>query len=133
MITLDGSVTEKSTKCFFVTLKDSTNVIIPTSLKWTLVDPLGAIVNSQEQEEIPLVDLGAALDEDGQASTRIVLSGDDLELTAAEEVSRRVARDGAFRYLVIEATYDGDCGNDLPFTEAIKFAVENLPYITGTP
>ena len=131
MITLDVSINEKSTKCFFVTLKDSANVIIPTSLKWTLVDPLWAIVNLREQIVVPVGELGAGLDEEGQASTVIVLSGDDLALTALEEASRRVERDGAFRYLVIEATYDGDCGNDLPFNEAIKFTVENLPYITG--
>ena len=130
MIKIEQKAYEKSTICLYVTLLDiDKTAVTPKTMLWTLVDKNDDIMNAREQVTVPVGNLGAVQDSEGRVSTRIVLSGDDLLITEAEETNNTVSRDGALRRLVIEATYDGTCGNDLPVTGAGEFVVINLPYI----
>lgn len=87
------------------------NKIVPVTLKWTLSDNNGNVVNSRD-------DVTVVTPTD---SNNIVLSGDDLQ----------ILDDGATetRIFSVRGTYDSqDFGNDLPFTGSIRFEVKNLIY-----
>jgi hypothetical protein len=79
--------------------------VTPTSVHWTLVNGLGAIVNARENVSATPA-----------ASVPVVLSGDDLRFS-----------DGPDRHLLVEAVYDSAVyGNDLPLREEIRFKVIDL-------
>ena len=138
MIEIEEKAGENGTKCFFIILKDedNENILTPVSMLYTLVDSDENVINNVEQAVVDPAELGATtitVDGTAKASTKIVLSGDDLQITADEHNNRRVQRAGyVLRDLVIEATYDGVCGNGLPKNEYIRFPIENIPYI-GKP
>ena len=75
--------------------EDENNENVKT-LKWTLSDAFGNIINNRDGEEI----INPSLVE------TIVLSGDDLAIFGDNDLLKRV--------LTIQATYDSDLGNDLP-------------------
>jgi hypothetical protein len=81
--------------------------VVPDSATWTLSDEEGNIVNSRN--EITITGLATSKD--------IVLSGDDLALTAALHGNTRV--------FLIEGTYTSTLGV-LPLKEQAKFDIENL-------
>ena len=125
MIRFAERINEKSTKCFFVVLRDQLtgDAVTPTSLKWTLVDENENVINDREQIVIASENLGTATDDYGNAATIITLSGNDFGVYESE------TGEYVTRHLVIEGTYDGACGDDLPVTEYIEFEVANIPYL----
>lgn len=115
MIQIQEQAKEESTYVFVVTLTDEVgDVVVPASLKWTLTDRAGAVVNEREQVDF------AGL----SAENKIVLSGDDLQILPAEE-----SRKTADRRFIIEATYDSTLGSGLPVTGVAAFKVVNFVYI----
>ncbi len=100
--------TEKSTFIIGAAFTDEDgSATIPVTIKWSLVDEAGAIINSRE-------DVAVA---SPAASINIVLSGDDLALATAETTQRR---------LLIEATYSSSAGTGLPLNDECIFYIENL-------
>ena len=125
MIKLTEPINEKSTRCFYIVLRDQMtgNAVTPTALLWTLVDTDEAVINLREQVVVDPGDLGASTDSYGNIATVITVSGDDLGIKATETDALIT------RHLVLEGTYDGACANDLPITDYVEFQIENIPYI----
>ena len=101
-------VLERSTLALVASFRDENGELItPSIITWSLTDGDGNIVNSRADESASPANTIA-----------IVLSGDDLAMTAGDDGRRQV---------VIRATYDGDLGDDLPITGMIEFTVRNVP------
>jgi len=83
----------------------------PDSIIWHLTDDNGTIINSLEDQSV---------DPPAEA-VDIVLSGDDLQITASEASEKTVKR-----RLVVEAVIDSDMGDNLPLTGEGVFYVDNL-------
>ena len=110
-----GTANEKGTciiTCAFAT--DDGTAVTPKTLKWTLVDNLGNVINEREQVEVS--SLSTSID--------IVLSGDDLSATGSENTKYFK------RFLIVEATYNSTSGSDLPLKDEVLFQIKNLKYIT---
>jgi hypothetical protein len=98
---------DKSTYIIIVSFtNEQKEAVTPKSVKWTLTDSAGNIINSRsEQVETPASSVG------------IVLFGLDLEH----------AGDGLPRVVTVKAIYDSvTYGNDLPIKGAIEFLIDNL-------
>ena len=105
-VKLTTKAVDKSTYVVNCAFKDEDgSAVVPNTLKWTLTDDSGTVINSREDVEVGVP----------AASYDIVLSGDDLKYS-----------DGRHRILTIEATYDSDAGDGLPLKESAKFMVDDL-------
>lgn len=105
--TLTTHAVEESTFIITASFTDEDgNAVTPSTLKWTLTDDAGNVINSREDVSIAPA-----------SSVDIVLSGDDLALSGYGP---------AFRILTIEGTYSSDAGSDLPLKDSVKFVVDNL-------
>lgn len=83
------------------------NFITPNEgLSWTLKDEDGVVVNSRLN--VPLTP---------SVTSTITLKGDDLALSADYPEKR---------YVIIEGTYDGVGGVNLPIRDGVVFQIENL-------
>jgi len=79
------------------------------TVTWSLKDTFGNIINNRDQEVISEA-----------SSVQVVLSGDDLALQDGETgntIKRRFQ---------IEAVFNTDLGNNLPFKDACQFNIRNL-------
>jgi len=109
-----GTANEKGTiviSCAF--FDESGNSVVPTEIKWTLIDKDSVVINNLEQVVFSTP----------AASVDIVLSGDDLAMQDGE--TERYAR----RFFVLEAKYDSSIGTNLPLKDQAMFLIENLKYI----
>lgn len=90
--------------------------VTPSAIVYSLVDRSGNVINSLEDVSVSPA-----------SSVDIVLSGDDLQITTAEQTAgyTKVAR-----YLIVEAVYDSDAGSNLTLKEEISFMVENLKKVS---
>ena len=113
---LTTEVIEESTAAITITFTDTAgNAFVPDTLKWTLTDDLGVVINEREQVVI------AAM----ASSITIVLSGDDLQIQDREAADETVTRKVTF-----EGTYDSELSEDLlPFTDECTFTLRNLIYL----
>lgn len=116
-ITLSTNAVEESTYVLTITLKDHNGDKIDdsdvTSLKWSLTDENGTVINSREDVEIT----------SPTNTESIALTGDDLALSG---VSRT-------RIVTFEATYDGgDLGATLYLKESAKFQIDDLVYVPSS-
>lgn len=75
------------------------------TLKWTLTDQRGNVVN--ERDQVPVAE---------GASVTIVLSGDDLAKTSY----------GLTRVILLECEYDSSEGNDIPLKVQGSFSIEEV-------
>lgn len=112
-ITIATRARERSTVAIDLMFTDADGAAMtPLTLTWSLRDGDGAIVNSRQDVSVA-----------SPASTvTIVLSGDDLAITAGER--------GHLRVLTVRGTFTSDLGTGLPFTEEARFSIDNLVGIT---
>ena len=85
---------------------DNKSPIVPLTLSWTLCDALGGIINNRQDE---VVDTPASV-------TKILVYGDDLKLTDAE--------DDGFRLVLLDGTYDSSLGDGIPLKDQFGFYIE---------
>jgi len=109
---LPAEAIEKSTYVITAVFRDEDDeLVIPSSITWTLTDEGGTVINERQDVSI-----------DAPASSvDIVLYGDDLSILTAEAGSISVER-----RFTIEAVYDSDLGSDLPLRNSVRFRVRNL-------
>lgn len=101
-------VLERSTVALVASFRDEANQLVtPTAITWSLTDGDGNVVNSRNAAAVAPAE-----------QVTVVLSGDDLALSAGDDGRRQV---------VIRATYDGTLGDDLPIVGLIEFTVRNVP------
>lgn len=101
-------VLERSTVALVASFRDEANQLVtPTAITWSLTDGDGNVVNGRN---------AAAVAPASQVT--VVLSGDDLAMSAGDDGRRQV---------VIRATYDGTLGSDLPIVGVLEFTVRNVP------
>jgi len=116
--TLTEIAQEKSTYLVTFTFQDENgDVVVPATVVWSLTDGNGNIVNSlTDQSETPA------------SSITITLTGDDLQVSAAETALARVGnRNTVRRHIVVEAIYDSvTYGNGLGLNDEAVFELENL-------
>jgi hypothetical protein len=88
------------------------DAVAPATLTWTLTDTEGAVINNRSDVAVNTP----------ESSETIVLSGNDLGITAAE----KAATDETFvlRVLTIEGTYNSSLGSGLPIRDQVTFAVD---------
>ena len=79
--------------------------VVPTSIKWSLSDDLGNIINTRASVAVAV----PASDVD------IVLSGSDINYS-----------DGPIRILTVEAVYDSVLATGLPLKDSARFNVAEL-------
>ncbi len=89
------------------------DIVLPGSLKWTLTDSSGAIINNRDQVVIA----------SPTASHQLLLYGNDLSVT--ESLSR------VTRILLIEATYTEGNLAGIPYNHEYHFVVQNFVGISG--
>jgi hypothetical protein len=108
------AVTEESTLVITGVFKDEEDATVtpneaPT---WTLTNAAGTVINSRSAEPL-----------DVSSSYTIVLTGDDLALTAGEAAGTLAYSP---RRVAVVWLYDSDAGEDLHGTEEIRFRVAHL-------
>ena len=81
------------------------DAVVPTSIKWTLTDNVGTVINSRSN-----INVAAPA-----SSINIVLSGRDLKYS-----------DGPIRILTVQAVYTSSLGAGLPLNDSVQFHIENL-------
>ena len=114
MIRLDERAKELSTYVIVVSFTDEEgDPVVPNTIVWSLIDRHGTIINDRDEES-----------ETPAAEVSIVLSGDDLQILAGEELKSAVVRN-----LVVEAEYDSTLGTDLPIKEVAQFTITNFPLV----
>jgi hypothetical protein len=113
MATLDELADERGTYAVRITFADEDGAaVVPNSgLTWTLTDALGTVVNSRT---------GVALT--SASTVTVVLSGADLALNSSYEGRRRV--------LLVQGTYSGDLGSNLPIKQEFEFSIRDLVAVT---
>lgn len=112
MTTLKPNATEESTYAVVVSFVDDTGAAVtPSAATWTLTDKDNTVKNSRSAVTISGLD----------TSVTIVLSGDDLAMSSANDRIRK---------LLIQATYDSDMGTDLPLNAQATFYIDNLTAVT---
>ena len=91
----------------------SGETVVPTSLKWTLTDNSGNVINSRKG----VVMISPA------DPTPILLYGADLGIAGTESEVERV--------LLIEATYNEPGYTGLPYNKEYRFMVKNFLSVSG--
>ena len=86
------------------------------TLKWTLTDIFGNIINSRDQIEVA----------NPSSEETVVLSGNDLAIFNDEPSASK-----GKRLFTAEATYDSTLGNDLLLTGEANFTVIDLTAIAN--
>lgn len=112
---ISQAVNERGTFVVDVSFTDDDgNPVVPNAgLVWSLTKADRAtIVNDREDEPITPA-----------ATVTIVLSGLDLALDAGKHIQ--------YRYLVIEGTYDGALGSDLPIVDHLRFPISDIAKVPG--
>ena len=110
------TVNERGTAVFpFSFFDENGEADSPAYMKWSLVSDDKEIIAGLENVEVT----------SPAHTTEIVLSGDDLQILSSEEDQDTVAR-----RLVIEGTYNSSDFGVLPFTEQLRFFVNNLHKIS---
>ena len=105
----DKRAMENGSAVFSLVFRDEANQpVTPKTMKWTLCDQDGAVVNNREDET------GLTL----EPTTKLLLYGDDLAIFNDTE-------DG-FRVVIFTGTYDSDLGNDIPLVDQFGFYIERL-------
>lgn len=118
MTEIVASVNERSAITFTVSFTDEDGAdVVPTSIKWSLVTQGNVVVNSRNQVTVSVP----------AASITVVLSNADLQILAAEENDEY-----AYRYFVVESTYNSNLGVALPSKGEMLFSVKNLHYVGVT-
>jgi hypothetical protein len=99
---------EKGTYVVDITFEDENgNAIAPNTLTWTLTDLAGAVVNSRSGVVVSVM----------ATTITVVLSGNDLALTADSNQQR---------IFTAEGTYDSINGTNLPIKDQLIFSIQNL-------
>ncbi len=99
---------ERSTIAVTASFRDENDELItPTGITWSLTDGDGNVVNSRD---------AVVISPDNMVT--IVLTGDDMALTAGDDGRRQV---------VVRAVYSGDLGSGLPIVGIIEFTIRNIP------
>lgn len=107
-ITLSEPAIERSTYAITVPFVDEAGAsVTPTAATWTLLDKVGAIVNSRNDVVITPA-----------TTVTIVLSGADLALDAAYS--------GKTRIVLVEWTFNSSIGTGLPGKDNIRFTIADL-------
>lgn len=110
MIRITERAVELSTIAFNVQFFDEDkppNAVTPVTLKWTLTDADGEVIN--EREDIVPGEWTTEVD--------IVLTGDDLPVGDEDAVSL---------FVLVEATYNSNLGIGLNLNEQIRFYVDGV-------
>jgi hypothetical protein len=116
MIEISTEANEQGTAFVTFSFTDEDGVSkSPTSIKWTLTDVFGNVINSREQVAVAVP----------ASSVTITLSGKDLSILSNEVRAEKVDR-----YVIIEVVYNSTLGSGLPATEQGMFPLNNLKYIT---
>lgn len=111
-----GNFNEQSTGAFDCVFTDENgDSVTPDSVKWTITDSSGNVINEREQVVVA----------SPEATTTITIYGDDLKILESEAGNAYVAR-----FIVVEGTYTSKLGAGLPTTEEAYFTVKNLRYIS---
>ncbi|MCK5611175.1 hypothetical protein KAR91_55390 [Candidatus Pacearchaeota archaeon] len=112
------AVPERSTKIIDLGFLDEGEAAKdPKTLKWTLTDTLGNVINSQEDVDVP----------NPSSAEAVVLSGDDLAIFDDEATATK-----GKRLVTAEATYDSnELGSDLTLTGEANFTVVDLTVIAN--
>ena len=99
---------ERSTYIVIASFKDENGTaVVPATIKWSLTDGAGNIINDRAEVEI----------ETPASSVAIVLYGADLELPG---VDRK-------RVVTVKSTYDSATyGDGLPLRDDAEFIIDNL-------
>lgn len=119
MITIDETAKERGTIAIVVSFADETGAAMaPTTMTWSLVDVNGTAINSRADVAVVTP----------SAEETIVLSGADLQITAAEQAA---GYSMVKRRFVVEITFTSDLGSGLPAKEAAAFLVENIPKVAS--
>lgn len=117
MITIDETAKERGTIALVVSFADENGTpTAPTTMTWSLVDVNGTVINSRSDVTVTTP----------EASETIVLSGADLQITAAEQSAGYAL---VKRRFVVEITFTSDLGSGLPAKEVAAFLIENLPKV----
>jgi hypothetical protein len=84
---------------------------IPTAITWSLLDLDGNVINSRNKVVIAAP----------ATTVTVVLSGNDLSLTASDSRDRR---------FLVEATYTSTLGAGLPLKKEYNFSIDGLVGVT---
>jgi len=104
---LTTHATEESTYAIVASFTDDAGAAVaPDTLKWTLTNDMGTIINNREDVVIS----------SPSTSETIVLSGNDLRVGINEVV----------RVFTITGTYTSDLGSGLPFTGQATFVIDDF-------
>lgn len=104
--TLDTHANDQSSytvECSFT--DEDGNAVAPVSLQWTLLSPTRAVVNSRENVNVT----------SPSATETITLVPADLNHD-----------DGAYRYLVLDWTYNSNYGTGLAAREQIRINIDDI-------
>lgn len=111
--TLTTRAIERSTFIVTAAFTDKAGAaVVPDSIKWTLTDEVGRVINSRSDVAIAIP----------ASSVDIVLHGADLALRDATDMGGRV--------LTVEVVYDSTEGNDLPLKDEARFRIAPLVKVT---
>jgi hypothetical protein len=89
---------------------DAGSAVSPDTLKWTLTNDSGTVINSRQDVSISTP----------TSSETVVLSGDDLS----------IGSNGVVRVFTFEGTYTSDLGSGLPLKGQATFVIDNLIAVT---
>ena len=113
--TITTNADERSTYIVTCVFTDEDDVlVVPESIKWSLTNTNGLVINARNQVVIAVPD----------SSIDVVLSGDDLDILGNEG-----ALDTVKRHFIVEAEYDSAAGTDLPLNDEMIFSINNLTKI----
>jgi hypothetical protein len=91
-------------------IDENSAAVIPKTIVWTLIDAdTKMVINEREQVEITPA-----------ATINILLQGNDLAILHGKGKE--------LREVIVEWTYDGALGNDIPQKDRVRFYVLNLSY-----
>ncbi len=86
---------------------ENSAAVVPSAITWTLLGLDGNVINSRTKVAVAVP----------ATTISVVLSGNDLALTASDSGDRR---------LLVEATYTSSLGTGLPLKKEYNFSIDNL-------
>lgn len=106
--TLPNIASELSSYIITLSFTDETgNAVTPDSVKWTLTDLDGNVINNRQDVVISSL----------SSSVPVVLEGDDLLVGVNYRLEKRM--------LTIEGTYTSSIHGELPITGAVIFTIDH--------